>query len=74
MFDNLTRKVSSALGQLGGKRTLDENNIAETLRTVRLALLEADVALSVVQTFLDRVRARLWAVRLPQVCRQASPS
>ena len=58
MFDNLTRKVSSALGQLGGKRTLDENNIAETLRTVRLALLEADVALSVVQTFLDRVRAR----------------
>jgi signal recognition particle subunit SRP54 len=58
MFDNLTRKVSSALGQLGGKRTLDENNIAETLRTVRLALLEADVALSVVKTFLDRVRAR----------------
>ncbi|MDA0957916.1 MAG: signal recognition particle protein [Proteobacteria bacterium] len=58
MFDNLTRKVGAALGQLSGKRTLTEDNIAETLRTVRLALLEADVALDVVQNFLGKVRLR----------------
>ena len=30
MFDNLTRRVSAALGQIGGKKTLSEDNIAET--------------------------------------------
>lgn len=58
MFDNLTRRVSTALSQIGGKKTLSEDNIAETLREVRLALLEADVALQVVQDFLGRVRQR----------------
>ena len=58
MFDNLTRRVSAALNQIGGKKTLSEENIAETLREVRLALLEADVALPVVQDFLERIRQR----------------
>jgi len=58
MFDNLTRRVSVALGQIGGKKTLSEDNIAETLREVRLALLDADVALAVVQDFMDRIRQR----------------
>ena len=49
MFESLTSRVSRALSQIGGKRTLSEDNIAETLREVRLALLDADVALSVVQ-------------------------
>ena len=58
MFDNLTRRVSAALGQIGGKKILSEDNIAETLREVRLALLDADVALAVVQDFMDRIRQR----------------
>ena len=58
MFDNLTRRVSAALCQIGGKKTLSEDNIAETLREVRLALLDADVALAVVQDFMDRIRQR----------------
>ncbi|MGB1189281.1 MAG: signal recognition particle protein [Pseudomonadales bacterium] len=58
MFESLTSRVSRALNQIGGKRTLSEDNIAETLREVRLALLDADVALSVVQDFLSRVRQR----------------
>jgi len=58
MFDNLTSRVSAALGQIGGKKTLTDANIAETLREVRLALLDADVALAVVQDFMDRIRQR----------------
>ncbi|MDC1101845.1 signal recognition particle protein [Pseudomonadales bacterium] len=46
------------MGQIGGKKTLSEDNIAETLREVRLALLDADVALAVVQDFMDRIRQR----------------
>jgi signal recognition particle subunit SRP54 len=58
MFESLTSRVSRALSQLGGKRTLSEDNIADTLREVRLALLDADVALSVVQDLLGQVRQR----------------
>lgn len=58
MFESLTSRVSRALSQIGGKRTLSEDNIAETLREVRLALLDADVALSVVQDLLGQVRQR----------------
>ena len=64
MFDNLTRRVSAALGQIGGKKTLSEDNIAETLREVRLALLDADVALAVVQDFMDRIRQRAIGVEV----------
>jgi signal recognition particle subunit SRP54 len=58
MFENLTGRLGDAARQLSGKGRLTESNIKDTLRQVRLALLEADVALPVVKTFIERVRAR----------------
>jgi signal recognition particle subunit SRP54 len=58
MFDNLSERLSNSLRKITGKATLTEENIQETLREVRMALLEADVALSVVKEFVDSVRQR----------------
>ena len=58
MFDNLTGRLRDAANSLTGKGRLTESNIKDTLRQVRLALLEADVALPVVKSFIDRVRER----------------
>ncbi len=56
MFDNLTDRLSGTLKTLKGQGTLTESNIKDTLREVRMALLEADVALPVVTEFVDNVR------------------
>lgn len=58
MFENLTGRLSEAARSLGGKGRITESNIKDTLRQVRLALLEADVALPVVKTFIDGVREK----------------
>ena len=58
MFDNLTGRLSEAARYLSGKGRLTEANIKDTLRQVRLALLEADVALPVVKAFIDRIKDR----------------
>lgn len=58
MFDSLTERLSGALRKISGKATLTDNNIQDALREVRRALLEADVALSVVKDFIERVRKR----------------
>ncbi|NNF41365.1 MAG: signal recognition particle protein [Woeseiaceae bacterium] len=58
MFENLSGRLSDAARQLSGKGRLTESNIKDTLRQVRLALLEADVALPVVKRFVDRIRER----------------
>lgn len=58
MFDNLTQRLSRVLNNLRGLGRLSEDNIRETLREVRMALLEADVALPVVKTFVERVRQK----------------
>jgi len=58
MFENLTGRLSDAAKQLSGKGRLTESNIKDTLRQVRLALLEADVALPVVKSFIERVKER----------------
>lgn len=58
MFDNLTERLSGALRSITGKAVLSEENIQESLREVRKALLEADVALSVVKDFVERVKLR----------------
>ncbi len=58
MFDNLTERLSRTIRNLRGQGRLTEDNIKETLREVRMALLEADVALPVVKDFIDRVRER----------------
>ncbi|HHJ14439.1 MAG TPA: signal recognition particle protein [Gammaproteobacteria bacterium] len=58
MFDNLTQRLSGTIKRLRGQGRLTEDNIKEALREVRMALLEADVALPVVKDFIERVRAR----------------
>jgi signal recognition particle subunit SRP54 len=58
MFDNLSDRLSQAARNLSGKGRLSESNIKDTLRQVRLALLEADVALPVVKSFIERIRVR----------------
>ncbi|KHD08422.1 signal recognition particle [Candidatus Thiomargarita nelsonii] len=58
MFDNLTERLSKTLKNLRGQGRLTENNIKDALRDVRMALLEADVALPVVKAFVEQVRQR----------------
>lgn len=58
MFENLTDRLSHTLRTVTGKARLSEDNIKDTLREVRKALLEADVALPVVKAFIDQVRSR----------------
>jgi len=58
MFENLTERLSDSLRRVAGKAALTEDNIKDTLREVRQALLEADVALPVVKDFVDQVRER----------------
>ena len=58
MFDKLSSRLSVVVDGLTGRGRLTEDNIADTLRQVRMALLEADVALPVVREFIDSVKAR----------------
>ena len=58
MFDQLTGRLGAAVAALRGRGRLTEDNIATTLREVRIALLEADVALPVVKRFIDAVKQR----------------
>jgi signal recognition particle subunit SRP54 len=58
MFDNLTHRLSGVIKTLRGQARLTESNIQDALREVRVALLEADVALPVVKDFIARVKER----------------
>ena len=58
MFENLTGRLETTLKRLRGEARLTEENIGASLREVRMALLEADVALPVVKKFIDDVRAK----------------
>ncbi|MBD3653394.1 signal recognition particle protein [Kangiella sp.] len=58
MFDSLSDRLSGALKTLKGKGKISEDNIKDTLREVRMALLEADVALPVVKAFIGDVKER----------------
>ncbi len=58
MFDNLSQRLSQTMQKVRGKGRLTEDSIRETLREVRIALLEADVALPVVQSFIGQVKDR----------------
>jgi signal recognition particle subunit SRP54 len=58
MFDNLTTRLSRVLKTLRGEARITEENVKEALREVRMALLEADVALPVVRDFVERVREK----------------
>ncbi|TKI08898.1 signal recognition particle protein [Martelella alba] len=56
MFENLSDRLSRSLRNISGRGRLTEDNIKDTLREVRMALLEADVALPVVREFINRVK------------------
>ena len=58
MFEQLGNRLSASLDKLRGRGQLTEQNISDALREVRMALLEADVALPVVKDFIDQVRTR----------------
>jgi signal recognition particle subunit SRP54 len=58
MFDSLSERLGSTLQKLRGQGRITEDNVKETLREVRMALLEADVALPVVREFIERVKER----------------
>jgi len=58
MLEQLTQRLSRVVKTLRGQARLTEENIQEALREVRMALLEADVALPVVKAFIERVRSK----------------
>jgi len=58
MLDNLTNRLSKVIKTLRGEARLTESNVADALREVRMALLEADVALPVVKDFISTVRQK----------------
>ena len=58
MFESLTQRLSGTVERLRGRGRLSESNISEAVREVRIALLEADVALPVVQALIQRIKVR----------------
>lgn len=58
MFDNLSERLNRTLKNLSGQGRITEDNVKDTLREVRTALLEADVALSVVKDFTAKVKEK----------------
>ena len=70
MFDNLTNRLGEILDRLTKRGALSEGDVAEAMREVRRALLEADVALEVVRGFVDRVRERAVGI---EVIRSVTP-
>ncbi len=64
MFETLSDKLQTVFSRLRGKGPLSEQDVAEALREVRLALLEADVSLRVVKDFIGRIRERAVGVEV----------
>ena len=58
LFDSLSERLGRTLRGISGKTRLSERNLADAMREVRRALLEADVALPVVKSFIDKVRSQ----------------
>ena len=58
MFDGLTERLSGVFDRLSGRGVLSEKDVEEALREVRVALLEADVALPVVKDFIAKAKER----------------
>jgi len=64
MFENLSDRLSHTVKKLKGQARLTEDNIKDAMREVRMALLEADVALPVVRTFVEKVKERAIGVEV----------
>ncbi|MBP7253958.1 MAG: signal recognition particle receptor subunit alpha, partial [Alphaproteobacteria bacterium] len=71
MFDNLTNKLGDIFARLGKSGAITEDHVAEVMREIRVALLEADVALPVVKDFTAKVKERAVG---QEVLRSVSPA
>ncbi|MGH8938346.1 MAG: signal recognition particle receptor subunit alpha, partial [Actinomycetes bacterium] len=71
MFDTLSDRLTSVLGNLRGKGRLSDADIDATCREIRIALLEADVALPVVRQFIARVKDRAKGAEVSQALNPA---
>ena len=71
MFENISNRFSHAIQKLKGQGRLSEGNIKDALRDCRMALLEADVALPVIKSFIEQVRERALG---EEVMRSLTPS
>ena len=72
MFEGLSDKLSAILNGLTRRGALTEEDVNAALREVRRALLEADVALEVVRSFTDKVRARAVGASPLKLCPRAA--
>jgi signal recognition particle subunit SRP54 len=70
MFDAFSTKITKIFDTISGKKFISEDDLANTMREIRIALLEADVALSVVKTFIEKVKAEALG---QQVIKSISP-
>ena len=66
MFDSLTSKFQNVFRDLRGLGTISETNISESLRQVRLALLEADVHYKVAKDFVESVKSKALGAQVVQ--------
>ena len=64
MFTNLSERLNRVIKNLTGRGRLTEENIQETLRDIRMALLEADVALPVVKSVTEQIRIKAIGVEV----------
>lgn len=71
IFENLSDRLQTVFDQLGGKGVLTEDDVKTALREVRIALLEADVNLSVAKSFIKRVRERATGAEVHRALRPA---
>lgn len=66
MLENLTDRLQSVIKTIRGQARFSEQNISDAMREVRIALIEADVALAVVKDFIDRVKTKALGVEVLQ--------
>jgi signal recognition particle subunit SRP54 len=59
MLENLTDKLQSVVRKISGQSRFTEENISDAMREVRIALIEADVAIPVVKFFIDQVKEKV---------------
>src|SRR5260370_58832 len=72
MFENLSDKLQRSFKTLRGQGTISDENIADALREIRLALLESDVNLAVVTELIDHIRTRAMAEKIASAPTEAA--
>ena len=70
-FENLTERLQGVFKNLRGKKKITENDVLEITKEIRVALLEADVALPVVKKFIRNIRTRAIGVEVSEALQPA---